>query len=64
MTGTLKKLQEICKLHNLPIEIIEQKNLEGWEGKQKGLHQVLWERGFIDVNNVGSYTMNRRKDAF
>jgi aminoglycoside N3'-acetyltransferase len=30
-TGTLHMLQELCRLHNLPIEIIEQKNLEGWE---------------------------------
>ena len=27
----------------------------GFEGKQKGLMQVLWERGFIDPNNVSKY---------
>jgi hypothetical protein len=63
-TGTLHMLQELCRLHNLPIEIIEQKILEGWDGEQKGLLQVLRERGFIDVNNVACYTINRRKDAY
>ena len=62
--GTLKKLQELCRLHNLPTEVIEQKNVEGWEGKQKGLLQVLWERGFIDVNHLSAYTIDGRKDAY
>jgi hypothetical protein len=57
-------LQELCKQHNLPTEVIEQKTVEGWEGKQKGLLQILWERGFIDVNNLSAYTVDGRKDAY
>ena len=38
----------------------------GWEGKQKGLLQVLWERGFIDEsrNVKKEYTMRGKKDLF
>ncbi len=46
------------------MEVIEQKIVEGWEGKQKGLMQVLWERGVINVNNLSAYTIDRRKDEY
>ena len=35
------------------IEVIE----EGWLGKPKGLLQVLYERGWIDVKNVSKYSL-------
>jgi hypothetical protein len=44
-----------------------QKIEEGWEGKAKGLFQVLWERGFIqgtDVNTFWLYTLKGKKDQF
>ena len=28
-----------------------------WVGKQKGLMQVLWERGWIDTNNISAYKL-------
>ena len=37
--------------------------VEGWEGKAKGLLQVLLERGFIHATNLENYTMNERQDA-
>jgi hypothetical protein len=36
-------LQQLCREDNLPIEIQERKNSEGWIGKAKGMLQVLWE---------------------
>ena len=30
---------------------------KGWERKQKGLLQVLWERGWIDEANFETYTL-------
>ena len=36
---------------------------EGWEGKPKGMMQVLWERGFIDKNNLQQYTLDGKKDG-
>jgi hypothetical protein len=38
--------------------------VEGWEGKQKGLLQILWERGFVDVNNLSAYTVDGKKDEY
>ncbi len=32
----------------------------GWLGKPKGLLQVLWERGWIDVNKLGLYSEKGR----
>lgn len=40
-----------------------QKIEEGWQGKPKGLLQILWERGWIDANNLGNYTMGGRQNA-
>jgi len=35
------------------VEIVK----EGWMGKPKGLLQVLWERGWIDENNLNEYSL-------
>ena len=43
------------------------KVLEGWEGKPKGLLQVLWERGWIDDTDgkaYNNYTIAGRKNEF
>jgi hypothetical protein len=42
---------------------------ERWNGKPKGMLQILWERGFIDpiiepLKAEGFYTNNGKKDAF
>ena len=36
----------------------------GWVGKPKGIYQLLWERGFLDPNNLNKYTINGWKDQF
>lgn len=38
--------------------------VEGWEGKAKGMLQILWERGFIDSNKLDQYTVDGRKDDY
>mmetsp|Transcript_9246 Transcript_9246/g.13427 ORF Transcript_9246/g.13427 Transcript_9246/m.13427 type:complete len:132 (-) Transcript_9246:184-579(-) len=40
-----------------------QKIEEGWQGKPKGLLQILWERGWIDATTLGNYTMGGRQNA-
>jgi hypothetical protein len=40
---------------NTQIERIREK--KGWEGQPKGLLHTLWERGWIDVNNLDKYTI-------
>jgi hypothetical protein len=36
----------------------------GWEGKAKGLFQVLWEWGLIDGANFKQYPLSGKKDDF
>ena len=36
--------------------------IEGWEGKAKGLLQVLWERGWIDESQLEMYTKRNDND--
>jgi hypothetical protein len=45
---------------------VEEYKSRGWEGKQKGLLQTLWERGFIDENKpvMKYYTMTGSKDLY
>ena len=64
MRGTAKKLQELCSEKGLPIEVEEQKITEGWMDKPKGMLQMLWERGFIDVTKLQQYTVDGKKDAY
>ena len=44
--GKKEAVVRIAQEHGLPIEEVKSKIVEGWEGKAKGLLQVLWERGF------------------
>jgi hypothetical protein len=38
--------------------------VEGWEGKVKGMLQILFERGHIDPSKISKYSVGRRNDAF
>ena len=62
--GNLKKIQEIARNSDVPIEhdkpIIE----EGWVGKPKGMMQLLYKRGFLDSTKLDSYTLNGKKDKY
>ena len=63
--GTREALQKLCIDNNIPISEEISKIVEGWEGKPKGMIQVLWERGFIDpTKGIKDYTLNGRKDMF
>ena len=62
--GNLKKIQEIARNSDVPIEqdkpIIE----EGWVGKPKGMMQLLYERSFLDSTKLDLYTLNGKKDKY
>ena len=53
----ISNLQALAKSQTPPIDTKHTMNrtLAGWLGKPKGLVQVLWERGFIDVENSMKY---------
>ena len=52
-----EELDELAKKFDIELtydlEVVE----EGWLGNPKGLLQVLWEKGWIDENNVSKYTL-------
>jgi hypothetical protein len=59
----LAELQEIARSKNIPLRKDAPVYQKGWEGKPKGLKQVLWERGFIEEMFHDEYTINPRCDA-
>ncbi|KAI2503269.1 hypothetical protein MHU86_11206 [Fragilaria crotonensis] len=60
---TRKELQEFAR--NNGIELSERKEviLPGWQGKAKGLLQVLWERGLIESEALDKYTVDGRRNV-
>jgi hypothetical protein len=59
--GTAKKLADQCVMLGLATTKSVKVIKEGWVGKPKGALQILYERGFIDKNNVAKYTMSGKK---
>jgi hypothetical protein len=65
--GRLMDIQAAAQNKGIPLAIKKLKVHEGWEGKLKGLLQVLWERGWIDNSDnkaYQNYTIMGRKDEF
>jgi hypothetical protein len=61
--GRKDELQILCKQKSIPIEEELDEVVEGWEGKPKGMLQILWERGFIDpAKKKEDYTLDGKKD--
>jgi hypothetical protein len=60
---TRKELQTFARLHGIDTFEEKQGVIGGWEGKPKGLLQVLWERGLILEELLDKYTLDGRKDA-
>jgi hypothetical protein len=58
----LVRLQEMAGERNIDLKRNETSKKEGWVGKQKGLMQVLWERGWIDESNLQEYQVLRKDD--
>ena len=48
--GKKTELIKRCEDNGIRTIEIKQKIEEGWQGKPKGLLQILWERGWIDAN--------------
>jgi hypothetical protein len=58
----LTELQQYARDNNLDPKVERTTEKKGWIGQPKGLMQVLWERGWIDENNIHKYTMDIAKD--
>ena len=46
----------------MPIKIDENKIMEGWVNKPKGSLQILFERRWINPNQIKRYTKDGHKD--
>jgi len=62
--GNKCELEKLASDRSLPLEEEVQKIDHGWEGKPKGLLQVLWEWGFVNTLNLSQYTINSKQDGF
>jgi hypothetical protein len=48
----------------IPLLYEQQEIIQGWEGKPKGMEQILWEQGWIDPSqNCKVYTVHGTKDS-
>jgi len=54
-------LQALAQSHS--IETTKQKILPGWEGKAKGILQILWKRGLIAESNYKSLKKKKQKTS-
>jgi hypothetical protein len=61
--GKAAELKKIAKNNFILTIFQEQKKEEGWEGKPKGMLQVLWEQGWVDEQQWQDYTVNGKKDT-
>ena len=52
----MKEVTKKSKAKGIKLEKSEKEKSIGWCGQLKGLLQVLWERGWIDMTNLSSYT--------
>ena len=53
----------MASAQDIPLTKIVPNVEAGWVGKQKGLLQVLWERGWIDESRLDDYAIIKKDDA-
>ena len=56
-----QELQEISEKHNIDLTYSHQGVIKGWVGRPKGMLQVLWERGFINEQELEKYSGDEKK---
>ncbi|KAI2505382.1 hypothetical protein MHU86_9088 [Fragilaria crotonensis] len=59
----LVELQEHARNKGIETKVLRIREKKGWEGRPKGLLQVLWERGWIDEAQHDKYTMDVATDG-
>ena len=60
--GNSKQVQSIALAMGIDLKVSVPKIKEGWVGKSKGMKQVLYERGFLDLANIHLYSKDGPKD--
>lgn len=60
--GNKKELQHIFTMNAMPFSRVVEKIEPGWDKKAKGMKQICYERGLLNIDRLKEYTMNGRKD--
>ena len=64
-TGNITNINKLCREKGIPlVETDIPKIQPGWEGKQKGMLQFLWEHGWINIKHLRNYMVDGEKDVF
>jgi hypothetical protein len=62
--GNKQQIKNIAQQAGISLSYEQQEIVQGWEGKPKGMEQVLWERGWIDPTLARKeYTVHGSKDS-
>ena len=62
--GNRQQIKNMAARAGLSLTYQKQDINQGWEGKPKGMEQILWERGWINPSeDRKSYTVNGKKDS-
>ena len=59
-TKNMSELSDLCRCNGIELAVEQPVIAEGWMGAAKGLFQVLWERGWIDPDNMHKYVQKPR----
>ena len=51
-----EEIHELANNHQIELTYSEDEMIDGWMGRLKGMLQVLWERGWINVNKLDKYS--------
>ena len=62
--GNKQQIRDMAQQAGLALTYLKREIIQGWEGKPKGMEQILWERGWIDPNVARKvYTVHGTKDS-
>ena len=59
-TKNMLELSDLCRRNGIELAVEQPVITEDWMGTAKGLFQVLWERGWIDPDNMHKYVRKPR----
>eukprot|EP00957_Ditylum_brightwellii_P021184 1596966-Ditylum_brightwellii.AAC.1 len=60
--GNAEQIRKRARLMGLTVEKVDRQVLEGWLGKPKGMKQIAFEQGLIDLENLKFYSKDGPKD--
>ena len=62
--GNKQQIKDMAQRAGISLTYEKQEINQGWEGKPKGMEQILWERGWIDPSQDRKSLHTPRKKGF